>query len=271
MLVETETKIERLEAIDLHGIRLHRVHERECVDHILQELSERRGGWVVTVNVDILRRFARSRDFAELCSTATVQVADGMPLVWASRMQGTPLPERVTGSNLIWSVSRGAATNARSLFLLGGSPGTAEEAAAILTEKFPGLRIAGTHCPPMGFEKNPEALAEIKKQLLAAQPDIVYVALGSPKQEVLIASLRKELPATWWLGVGISFSFVSGQVKRAPKWVQSCGMEWMHRMVQEPKRLARRYLVDDLPFVFSLFGHAGGRRLGFGSARGRGR
>ncbi len=257
------------QSILLSGVRLHRLAESQCVRHITDELDARRGGWVVTVNVDILRRLVKSPAFASLCQPATLHVADGMPLVWASRMQGTPLPERVTGSNLIWSLSAAAAQSHRSLFLLGGDPGSADHAAQILQAKYPGLTIAGTLCPPMGFERNPAAVEHLRQTLLAAHPDIIYVALGSPKQENVIHRLRLALPHAWWLGVGISFSFVSGQVHRAPIWIQRCGLEWAHRLTQEPKRLAKRYLVDDLPFVFSMFSHAGGRRLGFGAPRQR--
>nr|AFB69921.1 N-acetylglucosaminyldiphospho-undecaprenolN-acetyl-beta-D-mannosaminyl transferase [uncultured bacterium] len=189
-----------------------------------------------------------------------------MPLVWAARVQGTPLPERVAGSNLIWSVSRAAAHDARTVYFLGGDPGTAERAADVLRARFPGFVCAGTHCPPFGFEKDPRQREEIENRLRAARPDLVYVALGSPKQERLIGELRtklaEDLAATWWLGIGISFSFVTGDVRRAPRWMQRLGLEWVHRLGQEPRRLARRYLVDDLPFAFALFTRAARRRVG---------
>ncbi len=252
--------IAEADAIELHGVRLNRMTEAECVRHILAESDAGRGGWVVTVNLDILRRMTLDGRYASLCQQATLQVADGMPLLWAARMQGTPLPERVAGSSVIWSLSQAAGLGGRSVFLLGGSAGTADEAAAILKKTNPGLQIAGTYRPEFGFEQESGSIERIRTMLVEANPDIVFVALGSPKQEHLIAQLRGDLPRTWWLGVGISFSFVSGHVKRAPKWMQRCGLEWVHRLMQEPRRLARRYLVDDLPFVFRLFGVAWGRR-----------
>ena len=252
--------IAEAETIALHGVRLNRMTEAQCVQHVLAEGEARRGGWVVTVNLDILRRMTLDDAYAELCQQATLHVADGMPLVWAARMQGTPLPGRVAGSSLIWSLSQAAGLCGRSVFLLGGSAGTADDAAAILKRRNAGLHIAGTYCPEFGFEQEPGSIERIRTMLVEANPDIVFVALGSPKQEHLIDQLRGDLPRTWWLGVGISFSFVSGHVKRAPKWMQHCGLEWVHRLMQEPRRLARRYLLDDLPFVFRLFGVAWGRR-----------
>jgi N-acetylglucosaminyldiphosphoundecaprenol N-acetyl-beta-D-mannosaminyltransferase len=184
-----------------------------------------------------------------------------MPLVWACRLQKTPLPGRVAGSDLIWSLSRTAAERGAAVFLLGGDPGTADEAASRLSERYRGLRVAGTHCPAPGFERRDGELDGIVERLSDARPDIVFVALGSPKQELLIHRLQRELPRAWWLGVGISFSFVAGRVKRAPRWLRSMGCEWVHRLVQEPERLAGRYLVDDLPFGAGLIARSAWRGL----------
>jgi hypothetical protein len=117
---------------------------------------------------------------------------------------------------------------------------------------YPGLLVAGFECPPVGFEKDDAYVAAMEQRLQAAEPGLIFVALGSPKQEYLIQRIRACLPHAWWIGVGISFSFVAGEVKRAPDWMRKCGLEWSHRLLQEPGRLARRYLVDDLPFFAVL-------------------
>jgi N-acetylglucosaminyldiphosphoundecaprenol N-acetyl-beta-D-mannosaminyltransferase len=246
----------RLPTINLHGVRLHSVTEVATVRHILDSLDQGRGGVVVTPNLDHLRRCSKDVNFAALVAEADLVVADGMPLVWASKLQRTPLPERVAGSNLISSLSEGAAARGRSLFLLGGAPGTAEGAAEILRKRYPGIRIAGTYCPNVGFEKNTRVMGELHNLLTASKADIVYVALGSPKQERLIARLKHLLPNAWWLGVGNSFSFLCGHVRRAPMWMQTSGLEWVHRLSQEPRRLFKRYLVVGLPFGTSLLSRA---------------
>ncbi|MCX5662492.1 MAG: WecB/TagA/CpsF family glycosyltransferase [Planctomycetota bacterium] len=252
----------RLPSVALRGARLSAITEAESIALIESELNVGRGGWVITVNLDHLRRFVRDDSYHQLCKRATLLVADGMPLVWASRIQGGPtLPERVAGSNLVWRFSAALAAKKRSLFLLGGDPGTAEAAAHVLAERYPGLQIAGTDCPVFGFERDPAAMASLRRKLREAKPDMIYVALGSPKQEVLIDQLRGEMPGTWWIGVGISFSFISGHVRRAPRWMQHTGLEWIHRLQQEPRRLARRYLVDGLPFGVDLLARAVGRRV----------
>src|SRR5439155_21039481 len=138
--------------IHLDGVKLHAVTERQCIDHILTEVDAGRGGVVVTPNLDHLRRCVKDLNFGALVSDADLVVADGMPLVWASRLQATPLPERVAGSNLISTLSATAAERGRSIFLLGGAEGTAEGAAELLRQRHPTIKIVGTFCPRLGFE-----------------------------------------------------------------------------------------------------------------------
>jgi len=193
---------------------------------------------------------------------ARLVVADGMPLIWASRLRGSPLPERVAGSNLIWTLTAAAARKGAAIFLLGGNPGAAEACAERMRAEYPDVQIAGLMTPPRGFENDERAIEEILATLRASAPDIVYVALGFPKQEQLALRLAPHVPTTWFVGVGISFSFVAGEVRRAPRWMQVTGLEWVHRLVQEPRRLFRRYLVEGLPFAARLFAHALRSRAG---------
>lgn len=250
------SRMTSMPTIELRGVHINAITEEQAVRHMMTEADAGRGGMVVTPNLDHLHRCLHDIGFAALVSEAEMIVADGMPLVWASRLQGTPLPERVAGSNLISSLSRAAAETGRTVYLLGGAPGTAEGAARALKERFPSLQIAGTICPPVGFENDPVMMAELIEAVSSARPDVVFVALGSPKQERLILKLRPLLPHAWWLGVGISFSFLSGDVRRAPVWMQKIGMEWIHRLIQEPRRLFRRYIVVGIPFAIDLLGHA---------------
>lgn len=238
------------------GVLVDSLDEHEFIEHVIRCSISGTGGWAITANLDHLRRYHRDPSYRQLCQAADLIVADGRPLLWAARVKGFALPGQVAGSNLIWSLSQAAASAGRSIYLIGGVPGTAEESASILCTQYPGLRVAGSECPPFGFEHDIEYIEAMAQRLEQADPDIIYVALGSPKQEQLIARLRHHLPTAWWLGVGISFSFVCGRVKRAPRWMQISGLEWLHRLAQEPRRLAKRYLVDDLPFALLLFGHS---------------
>lgn len=238
-----------LPSIRLNGVNLHQITEAQCIEYILDELDAGHGGTVVTPNLDHLHRCETDLNFGALVAEAQLVVADGMPLVWASRLQGTPLPERVAGSNLVSSLTGMAAARGRSIYLLGGAPGTAEGAAELLKQRHPQAVIAGTFCPPPGFEYDPKLMAQMEAALTAADPDIIYVALGSPKQERLIGRLKRLLPHSWFLGVGVSFSFLTGDVKRAPVWMQKSGLEWTHRLVQEPRRLFKRYVLVGIPYA----------------------
>lgn len=255
-----------LPAIELAGVKLHAISERQCVDHVRAALAAGRGGWIVTANLDHLRRLRSAEDFRACYAAADVAVADGMPLVWAAKVQGTPLPARVAGSDLIFSLSAMAGEGRRRVFFLGGDPGTAEAASQRLAERHPGLVVAGCDCPAFGFERDPAAMGALQAKLALSRAEVVFVALGSPKQELLIAKLRAALPGAWWIGIGISFSFVTGDVVRAPRWIQKLGLEWLHRLVQEPRRLAKRYLVQGLPFAAWLLAGAVRKRV-FGRPR----
>lgn len=248
-------------AVILEGVRLHAVDEEQCVALVLEASMVGRGGWIVTPNLDHLRRLLGDASMRAYYRRADLSVADGMPLVWACRLQNTPLPGRIAGSDLIWSLSRGAAAHGLSVFFLGGDPGTAQDTANALSARFTNLHIAGVFCPAPGFEDRKGEIADLTALLVATGPDVVFVALGSPKQEALIERLRPHLPKAWWLGVGISFSFVAGRVQRAPVWMRRIGFEWLHRLIQEPGRLARRYLRDGLPFAAALLARSTGRGL----------
>ncbi len=244
------------ESVRILSMRIDRIDEQQCIERILAALRKGQGGWVVTVNVDILRRYRHDPSFRTVADRATIKVADGMPLVWASTLLASPLPERVSGSNLLDSLSGAAADQGRRVFLLGGDPGTAEATREVLRARYARLTIVGTACPPIGFEADPHQVDDLRAVLREANPDIIFVALGSPKQEMIIERLRACLPCSWWLGVGISFSFMSGRVKRAPQWAQEAGLEWLHRLSQEPRRLCRRYLIHGIPFACYLLSHA---------------
>jgi len=238
------------------------VDQRGAERVILDGLRSGQGGMVVTANLDHLRRYGHDAGYASIADRAELVVADGMPIIWASRLQGTPLPERVAGSSMVMPLSRAAGQAGLSVYLLGGSPGVAERAAGVLERSCPGLRIAGWACPPVGFEDDAAQMERLESELARSGADLVFVALGSPKQERVIAAFRERgvLENAWWLGVGVSLSLLTGDVRRAPEWMQRAGLEWLHRMIQEPGRLARRYLIDGLPFAARLWMGAAIRR-----------
>ncbi len=226
--------------------------EAQVVDQVVDDLSgPRQGGWIVTPNIDILRQIVRKPEVRQLLGDEPVMVADGMPIVWASAIQRTPLPERVTGSSLIYSLCEAAGEHGWKVFLLGGATGIADRAAANLVAKYPGLRIEGWS-PAFGIEATEQGRAEIRAHTRAAAPDLVFCGFGFPKQERVITSIRDVAPEAWYVGCGAALAFAAGEVRRAPGWMQRSGLEWVHRLSREPVRMFRRYIVDGIPFTLYL-------------------
>jgi N-acetylglucosaminyldiphosphoundecaprenol N-acetyl-beta-D-mannosaminyltransferase len=250
-----------LNFVRLAGLLLAVLSPHQLLDYLFSELDSRRGGWVLTANLDILRRYAKEPEYAKLYSRADIAVADGMPLVWASRLRGTPLPERVAGSSLVTPLFARAEAAQRSVFLLGGDPSASSKVVERLRSEHPSLRIAGQLAPKLSAVPTAAELADVRRVLEETKPDIILSAFGSPKQEHVIAAARDCAPSAWWLGVGASLSFYSGHMRRAPEVLQNLGLEWAYRLAQEPTRLFKRYIVDDVPFAIQLFGTSLAERL----------
>lgn len=240
------------ERVQVGGLPIDPLTEHEVVDRVRAELLAGRGGWIATPNVDHLRHASRDARVAEMIRSAHISVADGAPVVWAAKISGRPLPARVPGADLIWSLSEAAAADGRSVYLLGGEPGVPERAAEALQRAYPGLKVAGSCSPPRGFELDETELARCRDGVIEAHPDIVFVGLGFPKQERIISEFSTLLPSAWWLGCGAALPFAAGDLQRAPAWMRPLGLEWLFRLLHEPRRLFRRYLREDAPFALVL-------------------
>ena len=254
--------------VRLAGLEFSPLTEAEVVSHIIGACDQGAGGWVVTPNVDICRLASRDGGLRRLVDGASLVVPDGMPLVWASRLRRSPLPERVAGGSLIFSLTEAAAARGHPVYLLGGAPGVPQQASQRLRERYPGLLVAGTDAPLPGFDTDPAQMAAIRDRLAAAGPAIVYVGMGFPKQERLIASLAPSVPATWFLGCGAAIGYAAGTLPRPPLWMRKAGLAWLFRLRNEPRRLFRRYLIEDAPFALSLLASATAARLARGNRMG---
>lgn len=223
----------------------------EAVQFVAARLQKEGGvpSVIATVNAQFVCIANGVQRFANFISNADLVVADGASVVAASRMLGKPLPERVAGVDLVKRMCAAVAKTGHSVYLLGGRPEAAAKAEQTLYQWFPKLRIAGIDCPKFGFNEDPVANAEALERIRKAFPDILFVALGAPKQEFWIEENFAELPTKVVIGVGGSFDMLTGIVRRAPVWVQRIGMEWAFRFLQEPGRLWKRYLIGNLRFL----------------------
>jgi N-acetylglucosaminyldiphosphoundecaprenol N-acetyl-beta-D-mannosaminyltransferase len=237
--------------LDLGGTFIDQIDLTAAVERIRQFLRSGQPHQVVTVNLDFLSIAARNPEFQATLNNADLAVADGMPLVWLSRLRGQPLAERVAGVELVTESCRIAAEQGLRVFLLGAGPGVAEAAGKRLQAMYPGLEIAGTYSPPIGSLRQREN-DRIVRMIRNASPDFLFVALGAPRQDMWIREHQHQLQVPVAMGVGCVFDLLTGSVKRAPVWMQRRGLEWAFRLVQEPTRLWRRYLVNDLPMLARL-------------------
>ncbi len=221
----------------------------EAIRVITDKALKRSGGYIVTPNVDHVVVAENDKRLTDAYRNAALSLCDGKPLLWISHMIRLPLPEKISGSDLVKPLLYSSATKGLKVYLLGAAPGVGEAAAENLKREIPNLIICGTDSPPIGFDKDYVAEQLVLDKMLAADPDIVLVALGAPKQEILMHRWYNEGVEQVMLGIGASLDFIAGRVPRAPKWVSEIGFEWIFRMCQDPKRLIKRYLVRDLRII----------------------
>lgn len=239
-----------MERIELFGIGIDNVDMAGAVAAVRSFVEGRACAYVVTPNVDHLVKLRSDPEFRGIYADAGLVIADGMPLVWASKLAGKPLKGRVAGSDLFVELCAEAARTGMSVFMLGSaSQDIIEAAARELEARYPGIRIVGKHSPSFGFEKRDQENEAIISMIRAARPDILFVGVGAPKQEKWIYRFRERLGVPVALGIGASFDFVAGSVKRAPLWMQKTGLEWFYRFIKEPRRMFKRYFVDDMAFL----------------------
>lgn len=224
---------------------------QEALEEIDRLIKEKKSAYVVTPNVDHIVQLETNKELQNVYANASLILTDGKPLLWIAKWYGTPIKEKISGSDLFPLLCKMAAEKGYRMFFLGAAEGVAAKAAENLKKKFNGLQVVGTYSPPFGFEKDYNEMEKIKELIKDAKPEILVVGLGCPKQERFMYHHSKEIGVSVSLGLGASFDFEAGNIKRAPKWMADHGLEWLFRITQDPKRMAKRYLVDDLK-IFEL-------------------
>lgn len=239
--------------VPIAGVPISNVTMDEALRRIELMIRLRGCNYVVTPNVDHVIELQKNKTFQRAYRASALVVPDGVPLLWASKLLGRPLAEKVSGSDLFPRFCALAAEKGYRLFFFGGLPGAAERAAEILTQRYPGLKVVGTDCPPYGFEKNEAQNWTAIRRIRESRAEVLIIGLGAPKSEIwLYRHLRAcQVPAA--LSVGASFDFVAGMVRRAPRILQRVGLEWLWRLALEPRRLYQRYLYRDPAFFLLLW------------------
>ena len=225
----------------------------EALDEIEILIKQRKNAYVVTPNVDHIVQLEYNKDLQDVYRNADLILTDGKPLIWISKLYKTPIKEKVSGSDLFPRLCNMCASKGLTMYFLGAAEGVAEKAARNLTGKYEGLRIVGTYSLSFGFEKKTDEMDYIINDIHQKNPDVLIVGLGCPKQEKFMYKYRDALRVPISLGLGASIDFEAGNVKRAPKWMRNFGLEWLYRLIKEPKRMFKRYIIDDMKILKLFF------------------
>jgi len=222
-----------------------------AIDEIERLVDAGAGGGIFTPNVDHVVQVEKNLELRAAYETIALSLVDGQPLVWASRLLGSPLPAKISGSDLVLPLMQRAHERRWRVYLLGGPPGVGALAAEKIKQGFD-VDIVGIDAPRVRPDGHADDEAVVLERIEAARPHVVLVAFGAPKQELFIHNVAPRVRPAVLLGIGASLDFVAGRVRRAPRWMSKSGLEWVFRLAQEPRRLARRYLVDDPKFALVL-------------------
>lgn len=244
------------ERIRLFGVDIDRLSMQQSVRRLLGWTREQQYScrYVVTPNVDHVVKLQSDLKLLSSYRDASMVVVDGRPVLWAAMLMGKELPEVVPGSDLCPSLFEAAKEHGGlSVFLLGAAEGVGEKAARNIQARWPWIRVCGVHSPPMGFSAESPS-SQVAVDLINAQaPDVLVIGLGAPKQEIWVHAVRGDLHTKVALCVGATIDFLSGEKARAPRWMRQVGLEWLHRLLSEPRRLLRRYAHDAWVFPRIVF------------------
>ncbi len=250
--------MEEIKRIDVLGCPFDVVSFAETAELMRRAVSENTQLNIVTGNIDFVMKAKRDAQFAAELWQSDLIVADGVPILWAAGLLGTPLRGRVNGTDLVWQCAQFAAETGCGVALLGAGPGVTLRTALKMRERFPQAPIFAIPTP---FQFGKKENADLVKQIRTAKAKIVLAALGAPKQERWLAEHLQACGANVGIGCGSAFDIICGDMPRAPRWMRDHGLEWFHRMLLEPKRLGRRYLIEDSPFILHFLAAFARRRI----------
>ena len=221
----------------------------EALDNIEKMIKSKKKSYVVAVNVDVIMKIEQDEELKKITDEADMVLTDGNPLIWISKLKKTPIKEKISGSDLVPKLCELSDRKGYTIFILGGKDGIAKQAKEKLESQYKNIKIVGVYSPKFGFEKDKKELTKINSMINKKKPDLLFVCLGCPKQEKWIYNHISEYDAKVSICAGATVDFLAGNMKRAPKWMSNCGLEWFYRFLQEPKRLFKRYFIDDIKIL----------------------
>ena len=241
-----ENKIKKQKFLNTY---INNITMKEAIDEVDKMIINKEKGYVVAINVDVVMKMEEDLLLREISDKANLTIVDGKPLIWISKLQKKPIVEKISGSDLVPNLCELANDKGYSIFIIGGKSGVADQAKIKLEEKYKRIKIVGTYSPPIGFENNEKELDTINQMINKAKPDLLFACLGCPKQEKWIYNNIEKYNAKVSICAGATVDFLAGNIKRAPKWISNIGLEWFYRFLQEPKRLFKRYFIDDIKII----------------------
>jgi N-acetylglucosaminyldiphosphoundecaprenol N-acetyl-beta-D-mannosaminyltransferase len=242
-----------IERVNVLGVGISMLNLQTALDAIANAVRERRKGYICVTGVHGVMEAQEDATFRKILNEAFLCTPDGMPMVWAGKLNGHREMSRVYGPDLMLDVCAWSEKNPCRHFFFGGAEGVAESLTEKLKARFPKMEIAGTFTPPFR-PLNSDEEKKLREQINASTPDIMWIGLSTPKQEKFMAQYLSKLDVTLMIGVGAAFDFHSGRVKQAPRWMQQSGLEWLYRLCREPRRLAMRYFKNNPLFLLKIMG-----------------
>lgn len=240
------------ERVNILGVGVSALNMESALRETEHLLDRGEQGYICVTGVHGIMEAQSDEGFRDILNRSFLTTPDGMPTVWLGRMQGFKDMSRVYGPDFMLGLCQRSVTRGDRHFLYGGKPGIAEELRAALTQKFPGLQIVGTYTPPFR-PLTAEEEADLQRRLVESRADVLWCGLSTPKQERFMAAYSERLPVQLMVGVGAAFDLLSGNLSEAPDWMKNAGLQWLYRLIKEPARLWRRYLLNNPRFTWLTF------------------
>jgi exopolysaccharide biosynthesis WecB/TagA/CpsF family protein len=237
---------------NFNDLNISRFTYSKVISYLETRIKEKQKTFCVTLNLDIMRIAYKKQEYYNILQSADFIFADGMPILWLSRLDKNPVPERTAGSDIVYDLCKLSNEKGYKIFMLGAAPGVADKAKGKLEKSLPNIQVTGTYSPEPQELLDEDACQNIVEMINTSEADILFVALGAPKQEEWVSRYYNKLKPYVIIPCGGSIDFIAGTQSKSPQWIGKIGLEWLYRLINNPRRLFKRYIIQDLPFFLGL-------------------